>query len=51
MILSKISNGEIVDSYETIRKRKDGTLINVSLTISPLTDSTGKVVGASKISA
>jgi two-component sensor histidine kinase len=38
-----------VDHYETVRRRKDGSLVDVSLTVSPLKDSAGKVVGASKI--
>jgi PAS domain S-box-containing protein len=48
-ILARIKQGEIVDHFETIRKRKDGKLINVSLTISPIRDAWGKVIGASKI--
>jgi PAS domain S-box-containing protein len=48
-ILSRIRRGERVESYETKRRRKDGTLLDVSLTVSPLLDSTGRVVGASKI--
>jgi PAS domain S-box-containing protein len=48
-ILERIRRGERVDHYETIRRHKDGTLLNVSLTISPIVDSQGKIVGASKI--
>jgi PAS domain S-box-containing protein len=48
-ILTRIKQGEIVDHIETVRKTKGGQLIQVSLTISPIRDSTGKVVGASKI--
>jgi PAS domain S-box-containing protein len=48
-ILAKIRAGERVDHFETIRRRKDGTLIDISLTISPIRDRTGRVVGASKI--
>lgn len=48
-ILDRIRRGEPIDHYETIRRRKDGTLLNVSLTVSPLRDSEGRVVGASKI--
>ncbi len=48
-ILEKLQRGERVDHYETVRRRKDGTLIDVSLTISPIRDETGQVVGASKI--
>ncbi|HZO86382.1 MAG TPA: PAS domain S-box protein [Verrucomicrobiae bacterium] len=49
LILGKISSGEPVDHYETIRRRKDGTLIHISLSVSPLKDSRGAIVGASKI--
>jgi PAS domain S-box-containing protein len=48
-ILAQLSRGERVDHYETIRVAKDGHLIHVSVTISPIRDRTGKVVGASKI--
>jgi PAS domain S-box-containing protein len=48
-ILARLRNGERMDHFETVRKRKDGTLIDISLTISPVKDSTGHVVGASKI--
>ncbi len=48
-ILARIKRGEVVDHIESIRKRKDGKLINVSLTISPICDTWGKVIGASKI--
>lgn len=48
-ILTKIRAGERVDHFETVRVRKDGHRINVSVTISPLRDSTGKIIGASKI--
>jgi len=48
-IISKIARGERVDHYETVRQRKDGTLIDVALTVSPVRDSEGAVVGASKI--
>lgn len=48
-ILERIGRGERIDHYETIRRRKDGTLIDVSLTVSPLRDAEGTVVGASKI--
>jgi PAS domain S-box-containing protein len=49
LVLSKIRAGERVDHYETIRQRKDGTLINVSLTVSPIRDEHDVIVGASKI--
>jgi PAS domain S-box-containing protein len=48
-ILARIRRGERVDHYETIRHRKDGSLINISLTVSPVKDAKGKIVGASKI--
>src|SRR5262249_28478838 len=48
-ILGRIRRGEVVDHYETKHRRKDGTLIDVSLTVSPLRDSSGRVIGASKI--
>ena len=48
-ILSRIRSGLKVDHYETIRRRKDGRLINVSLSVSPIFDAKGDVVGASKI--
>ena len=48
-ILARLRRGERIDHYETIRRRKDGTLVEVSLTVSPLKDDTGKIVGASKI--
>jgi PAS domain S-box-containing protein len=48
-ILRRIRRGERIDHYETIRRRKDGTLIDISLTVSPVKDSNGKIIGASKI--
>ncbi|HTR43882.1 MAG TPA: response regulator [Pseudomonadales bacterium] len=48
-ILARIRRGEQVKHFETIRQRKDGTLIDVSLTISPIKDANGNIVGASKI--
>jgi PAS domain S-box-containing protein len=48
-ILESIRRGDTVDHFETVRQRKDGRGIDVSLTISPVRDSTGAVVGASKI--
>jgi PAS domain S-box-containing protein len=48
-ILTRIRGGEHIDHFETIRQRKDGGLIVVSLTISPVKDDDGKIVGASKI--
>jgi len=48
-ILQKICAGDRVDHYETVRRRKDGTLVDISLTVSPIKDAAGRVVGASKI--
>lgn len=48
-IISRLRQGERIDHFETLRRRKDGTLLDVSLTISPVKDSTGRVVGASKV--
>ena len=49
-ILEGVQRGETVEHYETVRQRKDGTQIDVSLTISPILDATGKITGASAIS-
>ncbi len=48
-ILEKIARGEPVDHYETVRLHKDGSKISVSLSISPVKDSSGQIVGAAKI--
>jgi len=48
-ILETVGRGERVDHYETERRRKDGQIIAVALTISPVRDDTGRIVGASKI--
>ncbi len=48
-ILSRLRRGEKIEHYETVRARKDGQLINVSLTVSPIRAADGTVVGASKI--
>jgi PAS domain S-box-containing protein len=47
--LARIRRGERIDHYETVRRRKDGTLLDVSLTVSPVRNQTGQVIGASKI--
>jgi PAS domain S-box-containing protein len=49
LILSKIRDGQAVAHFETVRRRKDGSLVDVSLTISPIRDRAGAIVGASKI--
>lgn len=48
-ILTRIRRGERIDHFETVRQRKHGSLIAVSLTISPVKNAQGKIVGASKI--
>jgi PAS domain S-box-containing protein len=48
-ILERVAQGEAIEDYDTVRHRKDGTPVNVSLTISPIRDDQGKIIGASKI--
>jgi PAS domain S-box-containing protein len=48
-ILGRIRRGERIDTYETVRRRKDGSSVDISLTVSPVRDPDGKIVGASKI--
>lgn len=48
-ILARIRSGRSVEHYETIRKRKDGTILDISLSVSPIRDDSGTIVGASKI--
>jgi PAS domain S-box-containing protein len=48
-ILSRLRAGKRIQHYETVRQKKDGTLIDVSLTISPIRDQSGDIIGASKI--
>ncbi|MDB5106168.1 MAG: hybrid sensor histidine kinase/response regulator [Fibrobacteres bacterium] len=48
-ILERILRGETISHYETVRRRKDGSIINISLTVSPIFDEDGKIIGASKI--
>ena len=48
-ILARMRRGERIDHYETIRVAKDGRRLHVSLTVSPIHDATGKIIGASKI--
>jgi PAS domain S-box-containing protein len=50
VIQEHVRRGERVECHETRRRRKDGTLIDISLTVSPVRDATGRIVGASKIS-
>ena len=49
-ILARIRAGEMVDHYDTIRRRKDGSLVDISIAVSPVRDAWGRVVGASNIS-
>ncbi len=49
MILSRLRRGERIEHYETTRRRKDGTLLDISLTLSPVRDDSGRILGASKI--
>ena len=48
-VLARIRSGQRVDHFETIRQRKDGSTLPISLTVSPILDASGRVVGASKI--
>jgi PAS domain S-box-containing protein len=48
-ILERLKRGERVDHFETVRVRKDGTTRDISLTISPVRDASGRVIGASKV--
>jgi PAS domain S-box-containing protein len=48
-ILARLKRAERIDHFETIRQRKDGSLVNISLTVSPVKDSKGAVIGASKV--
>jgi PAS domain S-box-containing protein len=48
-ILRRLRRGEKIDHYETVRQRKDGSLIHISLSVSPLRDDNGTIIGASKI--
>jgi two-component system, chemotaxis family, CheB/CheR fusion protein len=49
VILERIRRADVVEHFETVRRRKDGTLFHASVTVSPIRDSHGMVVGASKI--
>ncbi|MEH2083615.1 MAG: PAS domain S-box protein [Nostoc sp.] len=48
-IIQKLRQGERIEHFETVRQHKDGTLIDISLTISPIKNSAGTIIGASKI--
>lgn len=49
LILERINSGGQIDHFETFRRRKDGSLVEVSLSVSPIKDPDGKIIGASKI--
>src|SRR5262249_45759130 len=49
-IMQQLKRGERIEHYETVRVRKDGSRVEVSLTISPVKDADGQIIGASKIS-
>ncbi len=49
-ILARLRRGERIDHFETVRSTKDGALLHVSLTISPVKDASGRIVGASNVS-
>ena len=48
-ILARLSRGEMIDHYETVRVTKDGRKVDISLTVSPLRDRLGTIIGASKV--
>ena len=48
-ILERLRRGERIDHFETVRRRKDGSLVELSLTISPVKDASGRIIGASKV--
>jgi signal transduction histidine kinase len=48
-ILNRMRQGQTIENYETLRRRKDGSLFDVSLTVSPVKDANGNVIGASKV--
>src|SRR5258708_16837364 len=48
-VLARIRRGERVDHFDTVRRAKDGRLLNISLTVSPIKERSGKIVGASKV--
>ncbi|MBL8546478.1 MAG: PAS domain S-box protein [Hyphomonadaceae bacterium] len=48
-IISRLANGERIEHFETVRVAKDGRLVDISLTVSPMRDSSGRIIGASKV--
>jgi hypothetical protein len=49
-LIDRLQRGEHIEHYETVRRRKDGQEVDISLTISPIKDEKGKMIGVSKIS-
>ncbi|MCW0000132.1 PAS domain S-box protein [Pararhizobium sp. YC-54] len=49
LIIGRIRSGERINHYETVRQRKDGSLVDISLTVSPIKDAAGNIIGVSKI--
>jgi PAS domain S-box-containing protein len=49
MILARIKRGERIEHYETVRLRKDGSMVSISLSVSPIKDNEGRIIGISKI--
>ncbi len=49
VVLGRIRGGDKVDHFETVRQRKDGSFVDISLTVSPMRDGSGEIVGASKV--
>jgi len=48
-IIAKLRRGERIEHFDTVRQRKDGSLVHLSITVSPIRDATGRIVGASKV--
>ncbi len=49
MIIERLRRGERIEHFDTVRRRKDGSLVDISVTISPVKDGAGRVIGASKV--
>jgi len=48
-VLARLRRGERVDHFETVRRARDGRLVDMSITVSPIKDADGRIVGASKV--
>ena len=46
-LLERLKRGEVIQHFETVRMRRDGTLLDVSVTLSPIRDASGRITGAS----